>query len=418
MTYSGKLSVVARLNHRTDAEGRKAVLVQVLYRRQRRVIFTPYRVTDQEFDTASGTVFTRSRSVSRRKFVAEANRSIAQICESVRKIAEKLDKKGQPFGVADIIEHYRSLRDRSKISIYVRELIDDLEACGKHGTASTYRTTLSRFERYAAAKPVTFGELTVGMLQEFENHLYSCGLQRNTVTFYMRVLRAIYNKAALCGMAPKGESPFAGLTFREDKTAKLAVDKGVLRRMASGDFGPGTELAVARDLFMFSFYSRGMSFVDMAYLRYDQLAGNTIRYRRHKSGQPLRIKVIPELSAIIERYRDPLSPWMLPILRHSCGERPIQPGEEYGALLHRRYKVALNRYLGLLDRISSRLGTEQRLTFNVARHSWASLARRKGVPVAVISEGLGHTSEKTTQIYLDELDSTLVDRANETVSRL
>lgn len=418
MTYSGKLSVNVRLNHRTDAEGRKAVLVQVLYQRRRRVIFTPYRVTEEEFDRVSGLLVSRSRCRRSREFVAAANSSIAQLCESLRQIAGQLRQSGQPFDVSDIIDRYHSRRNKCQIGVYVRSLILELDSRGKHGTASTYRTTLSRFERYTGGKAVTFENLTVSMLQEFENHLYACGLQRNTVTFYLRVLRAIYNKAVVSGVAPRGESPFSCLSFREDKTAKLAVDKNVLRKMARSDFGPGTELAVARDLFMFSFYARGMSFVDMAYLRYEQITGDTIRYRRHKSGQPLRIRIIPELATIIERYRDPESPWVLPVLRRSCGEHPLQPGEEYGSLLHRRYKVALNRYLTLLERISSRLGTDRRLTFNVARHSWASLARRKGVPVAVISEGLGHTSEKTTLIYLDELDGTLVDRANEAVSRL
>lgn len=256
------------------------------------------------------------------------------------------------------------------------------------------------------------------MVQDFESHLYASGLQRNTVTFYLRVLRALYNKAVLSGIALGSASPFRSLSFREDKTSKLAVDKSLLRRLCRLEFSPGSELGQARDLFMFSFYARGMSFVDMAYLRYDQLAGDIICYRRHKSGQPLRIRILPELASIIERYRDPASPWVLPILRHSCGESPPQSGEAYGSLLHRRYKCALNRYLSQLERLSCRLGSERRLTFNVARHSWASLARCKGIPLAVISEGLGHTSEKTTRIYLDELDGTLVDRANETVSRL
>ena len=64
------------------------------------------------------------------------------------------------------------------------------------------------------------------------------------------------------------------------------------------------------------------------------------------------------------------------------------------------------------------LKTGKKLTFNVARHSWASLARTRGIPVSIISEGLGHTSEKTTEIYLDELDARELDRANELVTKL
>ena len=90
----------------------------------------------------------------------------------------------------------------------------------------------------------------------------------------------------------------------------------------------------------------------------------------------------------------------------------------FEARLYLRYKYNLSHYLRFFRSMSQRLNLPIKLSFNVARHSWASLARREGIPVSVISTGLGHTSEKTTQIYLDELDNTTVDAANEKVAGL
>ena len=91
---------------------------------------------------------------------------------------------------------------------------------------------------------------------------------------------------------------------------------------------------------------------------------------------------------------------------------------EFECTLHRRYIYARSNYLRMLRRLSTRLGLEQNLTFNMARHTWASRARRKGIPMAVISEGLGHTSEKTTRIYLDDLEAKRLDVANRIVTAL
>ena len=248
----------------------------------------------------------------------------------------------------------------------------------------------------------------------FEHFLKAGNLRLNTVTFYMRVLRAIYNKAVRAGYAPAQGSPFLAISFKEEKTRKLALRPEYLSRLAGWDFGRRTNLAEARDLFLFSFYTRGMSFVDMAYLKRTDITEGTIFYKRHKTGQPLSIRILPELQALIDRYRSD-DPWVLPILRCAPGTEAEEENEQ---TLHRRYKAALIKYLFSLSGIARLLDIPQKLTFNAARHSWASLARVHGIPVGVISQSLGHASEKTTTIYLDALNPELIDRANEIVTRI
>lgn len=177
----------------------------------------------------------------------------------------------------------------------------------------------------------------------------------------------------------------------------------------------------ARDMFLFSFYARGMSFVDMAYLRREQIWDGALHYERSKTHQAFSVAITPQIRAILKRYRDPASPWALPCMRRGAcraatdGRGPEgepSPAERYAA-----YRHALRYYLERLGEISRRLDC-RRLTFNSARHTWATLARNMGVPVPYISEGLGHTTEKTTRIYLAGLDSRTVDKVNERVTRL
>ena len=165
-------------------------------------------------------------------------------------------------------------------------------------------------------------------------------------------------------------------------------------------------LEFARDIFLFSFYPRGMSLVDIVFLRKEHIFDNAIHYVRHKSSQPLRITITEPLAALIAKY-DNDSPYIFPILRDNA------PFSHYD-----QYRSALARINRNLKRVGLKLGLTTPLTTYVARHTWATLAKQCGAPVAVISEGLGHASEKITHIYLKEFDSDVLDRINEIVTRL
>lgn len=155
-------------------------------------------------------------------------------------------------------------------------------------------------------------------------------------------------------------------------------------------------------MFMFSFYTRGMAFVDMAYLRKKDLRGGVLTYRRRKTGQRLHVKWEKCMQEIIDKY--PASPtgYLLPIITRSGRERT-------------QYRNALHLVNSLLKKIALLVGLHTNLTMYVTRHSWASIARSQHIPLSVISEGMGHDSEATTQIYLASLDRSAVDKANRSI---
>ena len=157
------------------------------------------------------------------------------------------------------------------------------------------------------------------------------------------------------------------------------------------------------DMFLLSFYLRGMSIIDMAFLRKTDLINGFIVYRRRKTGQKLTIRWTNEMQLILDKYAVNPTQYLLPIIKHTgINER--------ACYRNTAYRININ-----LNRIAQMLNLNFRLTMYVARHSWASVAKAKGVPISVISVGMGHESETTTRIYLSSLDTSVVDRANDLI---
>lgn len=415
-------SIKPVLNYRPNKNGRYTLILQILHNRRRGVVFSPYYLLPGEFDAKKGAAVAADRTKAARARAGEINDYIRTQTAELHRTVREMELSGDPFTPKEIAAAYRRRGDRRYVRTFVLSLCEELERRGKHSTSSSYRSLLSAFERFAGCRDTRLYELTPARLAGFEEYLKAVPLQRNTITFYMRILRAVYNKARRVGLVAKGENPFEEVSFRIDKTRKRAVGVDTLRRVAEADFGTRTWLTLARDLLLFSFHARGMSFVDMAYLKREDVQDGVLRYTRRKTGQIFSVRVTNALQELIDRYAA-CAPWMLPIMKGCAVGRengialPDLEPDAPPQVLYKRYREALTNYWYYLGIISDELDTGKRLSFNVARHTWASVARNRGIPLAVISQGLGHTSEKTTTIYLDDLNAREVDDANDIVTR-
>lgn len=400
-----KTSITARLNYRSDSEGRHALIIQVIHRRRRSILTTPYRLRPEEFDAKSGRAVAVNRTKSRRTLIREANECVAYCTEELRAVCARLAASGKPYTASDITGAYKSGNDNRYVEVFAKQLASDLEETGRFGTARSYRSLASAWNKFAARSRYRFSQLDEHTVFAFGEYLFRRGNRRNTVSFYLRTLHALYNRARRCGYAPTHGDPFREVSLKPARTPKLAVPRSLLRTLAGKDFGDGM-LNEVRDMFLFSFYARGMSFVDMCYLRKAKVWNEALHYERQKTHQVFSVALTPQLREIISRYDDPASPWVLPCMRRgmlsSANKQEDVNGDVPPASLYNFYCMALHYYLTLLKEISRRLGCRN-LTFNVARHTWATEARRMGIPTPHISEGLGHTSESTTRCYLAEL---------------
>lgn len=281
----------------------------------------------------------------------------------------------------------------------MEELIMHLKSEGRERTAETYRAALGSLRRFRGGRDLAPADLTPALVGEYQDWLCSRGLVPNTVSFYMRVLRAAYNRLADCGIVALPH-PFGRAYTGIARTAKRALTLVDLCRLRALDLSSRPRLEFARDMFMLSFYLRGMSFVDMAHLRPGDLHHGHIVYRRRKTGRLVMVEWTPEMQQIVRRYQPLARPeYLLPLIAD-------------GANARRSYLSALCGINRCLKTIGVMAGLRQPLTLYVARHSWASAARAKGVPLGVISEGMGHSSEATTRIYLADMELPAVNRAN------
>lgn len=266
--------------------------------------------------------------------------------------------------------------------------------------AQTYCRAANSFSTFLNNNDIDVSRLNKDIIANYNTWLVTRGVVRNTISFYMRVLRSAYNKAAEEGYCRR-QDIFKNVYTGVDKTVKRAVDENTILRLSQLNLSAKPHLAFARDLFMFSYFTRGMAFVDMAYLKKTSINNNIISYIRKKTGQRLMVRIEPPISALIEKYKCSSSEYIFPIIQTENSEHAYS-----------QYQSSLSKYNKHLKTLTDMLGSTAHLTSYTPRHSWASSAQKHHVPISIISAGMGHSSEATTRIYLESLDNSLIDQAN------
>ena len=269
----------------------------------------------------------------------------------------------------------------------------------RHSTADNYATALRSFLAFHGKKDISFAEVDSRLVDAYGEWLRKKGICKDTLSCYMRSLRAVYNKAVEQGLTEQKE-PFVNVFTGISRTRKRSIEKADINKLRAVQVKPGSFMQLVRDVFLFCFYACGMPFVDVAFLKKSQIKGGMLVYHRRKTDQVVQIKLEPCMQEIVSRYNVSESPYLLPII--------VRPGmDERKQYINASHRI--NRYL---KAIGKELGLSVPLTHYVARHSWASAARSKNIPISVISESMGHDSENTTRIYLASLDTTTIDKAN------
>lgn len=266
--------------------------------------------------------------------------------------------------------------------------------------AETYQSALNSFCLYINKVEILMEDIDSKMIEGYESYLKQKKLTLNTISFYMRILRAIYNRAVKSGTIAD-KKPFDHVFTTMTKTAKRAIPIQTIQKIAQAHITNKNE-ALARDLFLFSFYTRGMSFVDIAYLKKTDLNNTYLIYKRKKTGQELKIAWRKEMQELVDRNSSKDGVHLLGILDENS-EKSLRFQYHYTQCI-------INT---ALKRLGKQLNLETNLTMYVTRHSWATIARQKNIPLSVICDGMGHNSEKTTQIYLQSVDAETIDRCND-----
>ena len=378
-----------------------SIYYQIIHNRKVRQLHTDYRILPEEWDETEENIIIRGYNSDRVNLLTNIRERINRDISRMKRALSQIEAKQDSYTVEDVIELFSKQTVERSFFDFMNGVIMQLRQLRKVRTSETYFSTLRSFMTFLRGQDIPIDGITSDLMLQYESWLKLKGVCMNSISFYMRILRAVYNRAVDKGMVEQ-TSPFRHVYTGIDKTIKRAIPIKSIKKKKNMDLTMRHSSDFARDMFMFSFYTRGMSFIDMAYLKKKDLSHGILTYRRRKTGQLLSIKWEKCMAEIVNKYNDDTSEYLLPIIKRQGDER-------------RQYINSLHLVNYRLKLLSEEIGLNRPLTMYVARHSWASAARSKNIPISVISEGMGHDNEATTQIYLASLETSVVDNANKKI---
>lgn len=396
-------TVKTKLRLSTVAGRPSSIIYQITHRRIVRQITTDYKVFPEDCKTGVSMIISvNDEAMGRLRVPRIISQKIRWDLERLNMIISKYENGHCEYSADMIVDAFQCMeKELSFFNIMQKSIIRLLQQ-NRIGTAKNYSAALGSFRNFRCNEDIPIDAIDYAVMEDYQSYLRMKGLALNSISFYMRILRAVYNHSVESGII-SDRKPFRHVFTGMEKTFKRAISIKNIRFIKDLDLSFKPNLEFARDMFMFLFYCRGMSFIDAAFLKKSDVVDNVLFYRRHKTGQQLRIRMVPAIKDILDRYSDSQSPYLLPIITVSGKDGRIQ------------YEAALRRINNGLRTIAKMLGMDTPLTTYVTRHAWASIAKAKNIPITVISDALGHDSIATTQIYLASIDATMIDKANEMI---
>ena len=387
--------------------GSYPLVFQVIHNRRKKLLYTGYRMKEEVFDESEGKIMNGVGSTFTATEVVKMNRELRKMRNQIDIRIRQLERTREEFTVEDILTQNAFGTGKSQFYLlrYINAQIERKQELKKVGMAAAYKSTRSSLAKFIGCPDVRMSEVDLAFVRRYEDFLYSNGASGNTVSYYLRNLRSLYNQAVTDGYHPRGEYPFAKAQTRPAKTVKRALSRTDMQNLADLNLENEPELEFTRDLYLFSFYAQGMAFVDIVILKKTDICNCVLTYSLHKSKQLILIVVTPQMQGVIDKYNTE-NEYLFPII-----------SGEY-ASGYQKYRLALGRINRHLKKIAVVADIKVPLTTYTARHTWATLARDYGAPISVISAGLGHTSEEMTRVYLKDFDVSMLNQVNSIVTNL
>jgi site-specific recombinase XerD len=296
---------------------------------------------------------------------------------------------------------------------YFDEIIKRLENSGRIGYANIFQSTKNNFKTFRKDKDLDFIELSATMILKYEEDCYLRNVKMNSVFVYLRTFKTLVNYARKESLIKQEFDPFKDISFtkfRRIKTAKRAISKEDIQKISKLKFENGTSLFNSKNYFLFSYYCRGINFIDMAFLKWENINHGRLTYIRKKTKENFTIEILKPALNILKFYQKKYLPsklnYVFPILNEKY---------ETAKSIDGRIDRILKTVNSDLKEIAKATKIDIKLTTYVARHSFATNLKKAGISTSVISEALGHESEKTTQIYLESFGNSILDEASKSL---
>ncbi|MDR1847794.1 MAG: site-specific integrase [Bacteroidales bacterium] len=371
------------------------VCLQLIHSRKIKLLRTRFKIYPGEWDGKKNEIIADCADTERQNYLQSLKTRLDAEIKQISELIRLLEQRGD-YTVKELADLYSNNYFNGYLFPFLDYVVKQRKDDHRNKSATILQTARRSFERFRCGQDILLDIINSDLMQQYETYLKSTGMMKNTTSCYIRALRSAYNQAVKRGLTAQ-KNPFDNVYTGIDKTVKRAVNEDVIINLKNLDLSAHRELELARDLFMFSFYVRGISFVDMANLRKSNVRNGYIIYSRNKTHRMLTVRLEPCMQEIISKYEaQTVEDYLLPVYTIENQDHVSQ----------------LRNHNRRLKRISAMLGQEIHISSYASRHTWATLALRRGIPVEVISESMGHESETTTRIYLASIGQSVVDEAN------
>ncbi len=409
-----KTSISLRLDKRHKKNGGVyPIILRIGHKRRTNGIKIGYEVSEKDWDSKNYEIkssYKGTESVVRLNKLLHSKRAIGLGVIAKLDDEERLNNLSVTNIKKEIMKALNMLvEDASKTSSetdssdffsFTTQLINYMIEAKQVGNARVYKDVRNMLRTYMNGKPLSFSQLDYNFLERFEIKHYAKGNSTNSLSVYMRTIRAIYNKAIKKGVVDKELYPFKDYKIKEEPTRKRAIDKEAIMRIINLPLEPVSKLHLNQDMFTASYCLMGMNYADLCLLKVKDIISGRIKYQREKTHQEFNVKINSKLQSILNRYIKSKKPndYIFPIVKRNTAEDIYKDIEWARARQNKRLKE-----------LAKLAGVDENLTTYVARHSFATIAKNQGVPVSALQEMFKHKNLKTTQVYLDSLPSNVID---------
>jgi len=385
---------------KTYKDGTHPLVLQVISDRKVKKISLNQNIRPKDWNDKAN--LPRKGSTNYDKITSLIRKKLAE-AENIRLV---MQLEQQQFSFEEFENNFLGNKQRVSFTEYTKSMIDRLNKSKRLGNAYSYQNALNNITRYSKKQNIQFSEITHSYLSHYQDYHLGKGNSINGFNVYMRAIRAIFNKAIHEGIIPKTCYPFENFSLQNKKTIKRAISKDDILKIINLEVPEATDLWHARNLFVFSFETIGMSWIDIANLKVKNIVDGRIFYTRAKTKKEYSIKITKRTEEVLNLYISGKQgeDYIFPII-HRSNIMEIAKDVRNALKLH-------NQRLKVLAKMA---GIEENLTSYVARHSWASIANFSGVHIGVIAQGLGHNDIKTTQTYLADFSNNEIDLANQSL---
>ncbi len=393
-----KVSIVAKFRASTREGKAGSIYYNIYYDRIVRTLKSKYKLFPHEWDSEADCVVMTDCESARAQRLSVMNDMIESDIRRYHTLAKQMMSEGRLNCCDDLVVECRRMgRGETFISFAQRQIMirDKSEKWAR--TARKNISSIRSFARFC--KGVMLDDVTPSLIESYESYLKENNVSFNTISFYMRNLRSIYNKAVEQGLTSK-QNPFEEVYAEVANTVRKALIIEEIRCIKEWDCSANDKMAYARDIFLFSFYTQGMQFADIASLRKSDIVDGVLRYQRSQKGQMIHIAWDSYMQEIVERYGVESSPYLLSILQYVEGQTFRQVDVTKG----------LARVNSGLKMLSAEMDLPLTLTFKIARNSWAMAAHSKSVPVSIITQSLGYADDSYTRRHLASIENSVDHR--------